>query len=179
MMRRIAWHSAQWETLQIKESIDHVSNIYWTLKSEFALHVPTRYTSTSMGAQTWTWSIIMHITLPCIIKKSRNVSGLSVTKVIHPVSKVVLISTVLRPCHYVMMHVCTRGNCAQAWLWLEQCERRAAGGWEEGTIMPQRSTKQLGYVCHFLPKKAWESQRYWYFIWIQFKLRHLNPAKWL
>ena len=56
------------------------------------------------------------------------------TKVTQNVSKVMLIPTVLRSCYWVMTYVCTRGNCAQAWLQPEQCERRAAEGWEEGTM---------------------------------------------
>lgn len=42
--------------------------------------------------------------------------------------------------------ICTRVNCAQARLQLEQCECRAAEDWGGGTVMLWHSTEQPGQV---------------------------------
>lgn len=79
---------------------------------------------------TWPWSIIMRITPPCIIKKSRIVRMPYMTKTTqnNPQksqrghSPSLCAATVLR-----LDDVWTRGYPAQAWLWLEQCSCSAVG----------------------------------------------------
>lgn len=70
----------------------------------------------------WTWSIIMVITPPCIIKKSRNLRGPSIAKT---------------ACYDMMTYVQE---------WPEQCECRAGGDWGGGTTVLWPCPEQLGQV---------------------------------
>lgn len=70
----------------------------------------------------WTWSIIMVITPPCIIKKSGNLRGPSIAKT---------------ACYDMMTYVQE---------WPEQCECRAEGDWGGGTTVLWPGPEQLGQV---------------------------------